>query len=92
MSRRVERARDRDCWNSPTGLVINPIYDTSVLTASNAAQIEAAVAADIRTVETTYSSNAILNLHIGWGEVGGSPVSHGSGGCEPHPLARDLRL
>ncbi|MBV8594318.1 MAG: NF038122 family metalloprotease [Caulobacteraceae bacterium] len=58
----------------PTGFVINPIYDASVLASPSAAQFEAAVAAQIAVIERTYSSSVTLNLHIGLGEVGGQAI------------------
>ena len=61
-----------------SGLVINPIWDTSVTSATNAAQIETAVNAEIKILEATFTNNVVLNLHVGWGEVNGQIIPAGA--------------
>ena len=58
-----------------TGIVINPIWDQSVLSDPNVAQIESAISTEIRSLENTLVGSVTINLHIGWGEVGGSTIA-----------------
>ena len=56
------------------GLVITPIWDSTVLASSQASQIEAAVLAEIKVLEATFSNSVTINLHVGWGETNGSSI------------------
>ena len=59
-----------------TGLEINLIWDLSVRTSSNWAAIENAVAAAAKIYTTQYSDpGVVLNIGVGYGEVGGTTMS-----------------
>ena len=61
-----------------TGLVIVPTFDASVTSQANAAQIEAAVNAEIAVFQGLIATPLTVNLNIGWGEVGGTALAAGA--------------
>ena len=61
---------------SSSGLEINLIWDSSVKTSSNWAAIEAAVVAAAKIYTTNFSDpGVVLNIGVGFGEVGGTTMS-----------------
>ena len=50
---------------------INLIWDPSVLSQPNAAQIEATLTSEAQVFASNFSNPITLNLHVGWGEVEG---------------------
>ena len=63
---------------SSTGLQINLIWDNSVLSAPNAADIENAVVSAAQVYTSTFATHAVLNIQIGLGEVNGSALVSGA--------------
>ncbi len=51
-------------------LTINVTYDSSVSTLTNAAQVEAAVAAAVQTIQDLYTNPITANITIYWGATG----------------------
>ena len=69
--------------------VINLIWDASVLSQPNAAQIEASVTAAAQTFASNFSNPITLNLHVGWGEVNGATLAAGAiGASAPNIIYR----
>lgn len=61
-------------------LIINPEYDTTVTTATNAAQIETAFGVAAQTIESLYTNPITINIMVYWGTNGPSnPFSGGIG-------------
>ena len=54
---------------------INVIYDPSVASAPSG--FKTAVAYVVNLLDTAFTNNVSLNIHVGWGEVGGSAISSG---------------
>jgi len=63
---------------SSTGLEINLLWDTSVQTASNWSDVEHAVVTAAQIFTTNFTTHAILNIHVGLGEVNGGALSSGA--------------
>ncbi|HEY1663080.1 MAG TPA: NF038122 family metalloprotease [Verrucomicrobiae bacterium] len=61
-----------------SALIINPTYDTTVTTATNASQIEGAFAIAVDTIESLYTNPITINITVYWGTNGASnPFSTG---------------
>ncbi|MGY3690225.1 hypothetical protein ACVIGA_000305 [Bradyrhizobium sp. USDA 3240] len=54
---------------------INVIYDPSVASAPSG--FKTAVAYVVNLLDTAFTNNVSLNIHVGWGEVGGLAISSG---------------
>lgn len=63
------------CATSVPALTINPIYDSSVTSLTNAAQVESAFGAAIQILESLYTNNATINISVYWGP--GGPFTNG---------------
>ena len=63
------------------GLQINLIWDASVLKASNASAIEAAVVVAAKVYTSDFSNPVVLNIAVGVGEVGGGSLPTGAVGA-----------
>ena len=63
---------------SAGGLQINLLWDNSVLSAANAADIEHSVVAAAQIFTSNFTNAAVLNIHVGLGEVNGSALSNGA--------------
>jgi hypothetical protein len=63
------------CPASVLALTINPTYDSSLTSLTNAAQIESAFAAAIQTLQSLYTNNATVNITVYWGPAG--PFTNG---------------
>lgn len=61
---------------SAEALVINAIYDASVNSAPSSFRTAFQSAASF--FRTTFTDPITVNMHVGWGEVGGSPMSSGA--------------
>lgn len=70
-------------WLTPSAhaLTFNITYDASVTAQPNAAQIEAAFAAAAKQFSDTLTPNVVVNILVGWGEVGGAPLPSGTVGA-----------
>jgi hypothetical protein len=60
------------------GLQINLMWDTSVQTASNWSDIEHSVVSAAQIFTANFTNHALLNIHVGLGEVAGSPLANGA--------------
>ena len=54
---------------------INLIWDSSVLSQPNAAQIMTTITAAAQVFASNYSNPVTLNLHVGWGELDGNALT-----------------
>jgi hypothetical protein len=63
---------------SSGGLQINLLWDTSVQTAANWSDIEHSVAAAAKIFTDNFTTHALLNIHVGLGEVNGQPLANGA--------------
>jgi hypothetical protein len=63
---------------SAGGLQIDLLWDTSVQTASNWSDIEHSVVAAAQIFAAEFTNHALLNIHVGLGEVAGSPLANGA--------------
>jgi hypothetical protein len=60
------------------GLQIDLLWDTSVQTASNWSDIEHTVVSAAQIFTAEFTTHAVLNIHVGLGEVNGSPLGAGA--------------
>jgi len=63
---------------SAGGLQINLLWDNSVLSAANAADIEHSVVAAAQIFTSNFTNAAVLNIHVGLGEVNGAALDAGA--------------
>jgi hypothetical protein len=63
---------------SLSGLQINLLWDTSVQAASNWSAVEQAVVTAAQIFTTDFNTHALLNIHVGLGEVNGSSLGSGA--------------
>lgn len=63
------------CATPLPALTINPTYDSSVTSLTNAAQVESAFAAAVETLQSLYTNNATINITVYWGPAG--PFTNG---------------
>jgi hypothetical protein len=63
---------------SSSGLQINLQWDSSVRTSANWSAVESAVVAAAQIYTGAFSNHAVLNIAVGLGEVGGSPLAAGA--------------
>ena len=61
--------------NSAHALTIKPTYDSSVTGSAFAGQIETAFAAAAAVFQNAFTNPVTVNIHVGWGEVGGVAIS-----------------
>ncbi len=54
-------------------LQINIVYDSSANSAP--AAFKTAVAYVVNLLDAAFTNNVTLNIHVGWGEVNGSPIT-----------------
>ena len=62
----------------PTGLVINAIFDTSIVHSNSAAAIENAVSAAISFYEAEITTNVTLNIEFSYGSIDGKTLEAGA--------------
>ena len=56
-------------------MTVNAIWDQSVLSSANAAEIEAGFNAAAQVFDTTFANPVTININVGWGEINGNALS-----------------
>lgn len=56
---------------------INPVFDSSITSRSNAAQIESAFNAAASQFDSAFKNPATVNISVSWGSVGGQTIAAG---------------
>ena len=59
---------------SASALTINPVYDNSITSLSNAGQVEAAFNAVAQDYASAFANNATINVGVSWGSVAGNSL------------------
>jgi hypothetical protein len=63
---------------SSSGLEIDLIWDTSVQSASNWSDVENSVISAAQVFTSEFDTHAVLNIHVGYGEVNGQSLVNGA--------------